>query len=131
MLDYVDSSEMRSNIRKTLNRIEAYHQLRRAIAKVHGGKFRGASTIEMKIWNQCARLISNCIILYNAIILSGLIKNTQSDDIEILRQTLMFISPVSWIHINMNGRYDFRRRGMSVDILEMVNVLQNYIKYEI
>ena len=37
LLDYIDSPALRRNVQKALNRGEAYHQLRRAIAYAHGG----------------------------------------------------------------------------------------------
>ena len=129
MLDYIDDTEMRSNIRKTLNRIEEYHQLRRAIANVHGGKFRGLSTIEIRVRNQCARLISNCLLLYNAIILSGLLKNCNEKQPD-TKEKIKNISPIAWFHINMNGRYDFRRRVQKIEISEMISILQNELNSE-
>jgi TnpA family transposase len=74
ILDFIEDPVLRSSIRRALNRIEAYHQLRRTIAKVHGGKFRGTTALENEVWNQCARLVANCIILYNTLMLSSLIE---------------------------------------------------------
>ncbi|TXL19416.1 hypothetical protein BMR03_15235, partial [Methylococcaceae bacterium HT2] len=55
-----------------LNRGEAFHQLRRVIAETNGKKFRGSHHAELTLWNECARLIANCVIHYNAQILSEL-----------------------------------------------------------
>jgi len=112
-----------------MNRIEEYHQLRRTIANVHGGKFRELSTIEIRVWNQCARLISNCLLLYNAIILSGLLKNCNEKQPD-TKEKIKNISPIAWFHINMNGRYDFRRRVQKIEISEMISILQNELNSE-
>ncbi len=60
-------------VQRALNRGEAYHQLRRAIANVNGGKFRGSSDSEIDLWNECARLLTNAIIYFNSRILSDLL----------------------------------------------------------
>jgi len=57
-LDYIDSPVLRRNVQKALNRGEAYHQLRRAIAYAHGGRFRVRSQHEQEVWNECARLVA-------------------------------------------------------------------------
>jgi len=46
LLDYIDSPVLRRNVQKAHNRGEAYHQLRRAIAYAHGGRFRVRSQHE-------------------------------------------------------------------------------------
>lgn len=63
------------NIRRFQNRIESYHQLRTAVAKVGGKKeLTGKNDIETDISNQCGRLISNAIVYYNSAILSRLLE---------------------------------------------------------
>ena len=37
------------------------------------GKFRVKTELEQQIWNECARFLTNCIIFYNAYILSALL----------------------------------------------------------
>jgi TnpA family transposase len=64
MLNFINDPEIRQNVRHALNRGEAYHQLRRAIANVHGRKFRGSSDRELELWNEYARLMTNCIIYH-------------------------------------------------------------------
>ena len=104
LLRYIDNLNIRQNVRRALNRGEAYHQLRRAIANVNGQKFRGASPQELEIWNESARLLANCIIYYNARILSELLRTIEkSGDIAIIEQ-LAHISPIAWIHITYISR---------------------------
>jgi hypothetical protein len=62
------------------------------------------------LWAECSRLLANCIILYNASILSRLLEhqgrtgNTQGAD------ATKKVSPVSWQHINLQGRYEFQKQ---------------------
>ena len=65
LLKYIDDPVFRKNIQYALNRRESYHQLRRAVSHANFGKLRFKAEHEQEIWNECARLISNCIIFYN------------------------------------------------------------------
>ena len=60
-------------VQRALNRGEAWHFLRRAIASVNGDQFRGKNESEIAIWNECARLLANAIIYFNSAILSHLL----------------------------------------------------------
>ena len=62
LLDYVDSPLLRRNVHRALNRGEAYHRMRRAIAYAHGGRFRVRSQHEQELWNECTRLIANAVV---------------------------------------------------------------------
>lgn len=57
-LKYLRDPQLERNIRRSQNRIESYHQLRAAVAKVGGKKeLTGKNDIETDISNQCGRLI--------------------------------------------------------------------------
>jgi len=128
LLNFIDDDILRSQIRKALNRVEAYHQLRRAIAKVHSGKFRGQTILENEIWNQCSRLLANSIILYNAIILDILLAElTTQGDIEGINY-LNSVSPVRWERINFIGKYEFLQVKGTIKIEDVVAQLQNNLK---
>jgi TnpA family transposase len=128
LLTFIDDEILRSQIRKALNRVEAYHQLRRAIAKVHSGKFRGQTILENEIWNQCSRFLANSIILYNAQILDKLLsKCTLQGNIEEINY-LNSISPVRWQHINFIGKYEFTQVKTTIKIDDIVAQLKNNLK---
>ncbi len=79
-LKYLRDPQLERNIRRSQNRIESYHQLRAAVAKVGGKKeLTGKNDIETEISNQCGRLISNAIIYYNSAILSRSYRDYWSD----------------------------------------------------
>jgi TnpA family transposase len=73
LLDYIDSSSLRRNVQRALNRGENYHQLRRAVSYANFGKLRFKTEHEQQSWGECARLITNCIIYYNTRLLSDLL----------------------------------------------------------
>ena len=126
LLDYIDDASLRTYVQRALNRGEAYHQLRRAIAHVNGNRFRGKSDDEIVLWNECARLLTNAIIYFNSLILTRLLKyfEEEGDDkkLEIIKQ----VSPVAWHNINLNGTYSFSFEQKLLDLNEiMQTIVQN------
>jgi Tn3 transposase DDE domain len=64
-LRYLCDAQLQRNVHGSQNRIEAYHQLRSAIAQVGGKKqLSGKTGIDIQISNQCGRLIANATIYY-------------------------------------------------------------------
>ncbi len=107
LLQFIDDLMIRKNVRRSLNRGESYHKLRRAIANVHGQNFRGKNAKEIEIWNECGRLLANCIIYYNAKLLNTLLEKLQKEGNEKLIDALKYVSPVAWINVNLYGFYTF------------------------
>ncbi|HIC9043776.1 TPA: Tn3 family transposase, partial [Enterobacter asburiae] len=96
-LKYLRDPQLERNIRRSQNRIESYHQLRAAVAKVGGKKeLTGKNDIETEISNQCGRLISNAIIYYNSAILSRLLERLGAEGNDKGIEALNRISPVAW-----------------------------------
>jgi len=99
-----------------LSRGESYHQLRRAVSFANFGKLRFKSEHDQQIWNECSRLITNCIIYYNISLLSKLLEvKQQQGDLDVA-QRLGRISPVAWQHVNFHGRYEFTKIPTSIDL---------------
>ena len=123
LLRYIDEPPLRRNVQLALNRGESYHKLRKAVAFANFGKLRFKTEHEQQIWQECSRLITNCIIFYNATILSNLLAYRQSrGDIEGAVH-LKKASPVAWQHINLHGRYEFTKNTDPIDIHEIIRVL--------
>ncbi len=116
-LKYIDSIFYRQNIQTALNRGESYNQLLKSIPYADGGKFRVKNEEEQKVLNECSRLIANCIIYYNAIILSKLLKISNNTDI------FKRISPIAWQHINLYGKYEFNKPINKIDIDDLLSSL--------
>ncbi|HXM27921.1 MAG TPA: Tn3 family transposase, partial [Chthoniobacterales bacterium] len=62
---------------RALKRGESYHKLVRAVAYANGGKLRVRTDQEQQLWSECSRLLVNCIIYYNACILSELLERAE------------------------------------------------------
>jgi TnpA family transposase len=126
ILDYIDDPDMRSNVHRSLNRGEALHQLISAIRKIGGKKLPGKNEIEMEMYNECTRLVANCIIYYNAVLLSSLYKTYSEKGDQGQLDLLKRLSPVAWQHINLIGKYEFCLNQQSLNIQELINsVLSN------
>ena len=120
LLNYVDSLRLRRNVQRALNRGESYHKLVRAVAYANAGKLRVRSDQEQQLWSECSRLLANCVIYYNASILSQLLDYAERKGDFTLADRLKQISPVSWKHVNFYGEYTFSDAGDIVDLDQMV-----------
>lgn len=120
-LKYLRDPQLERNIRRSQNRVESYHQLRAAIAKVGGKKeLAGKNDIETEISNQCGRLISNAIIYYNSAILSRLLERLEAEGNTKGIDALTRVSPVAWQHILLNGHYTFQNSNEIIDLDELI-----------
>jgi len=116
LLDFIDLLTLRRNVQRALNRGESYNQLRRAVSYANFGKLRFKSEHDQNIWNECSRLITNCIIYYNISLLSRLLEIKQQQGDLGVAERLMHISPVAWQHVNFHGRYEFTKIPTSIDL---------------
>lgn len=116
LLDYVNSPLLRRNVHRALNRGEAYHRMRRAIAYAHGGRFRVRSQHEQELWNECTRLIANAVVYYNSAILSEVLGTLQNQTNHPAIDTLQRVTPLAWQHINFYGKYRFDGDFKPIDL---------------
>jgi TnpA family transposase len=127
-LKYTMDQKLQRDVHRSQNRLEAYHQLRSAIAQVGGKKeLRGHTDVEVEISNQCGWLLANAIIYYNSAILSKLFEIYQKDKNEAGFTSLLKVSPVAWQHIYLIGKYLFDGQESGIDL---VSVLSKLIKHD-
>ncbi len=123
LLEFVDSPPLRQNVQRALNRGENYHQLRRAIAYANFGKLRYRTQEKQQLWSECSRLLANCVIFYNAAIVSRMLEERRAAcDLAGVAQ-LTQVAPIAWQHINFYGRYEFRSRVAPIDLERVVAAL--------
>ncbi|WP_150469027.1 Tn3 family transposase, partial [Cysteiniphilum sp. SYW-8] len=126
ILNLINDESLRQKLRRARNRTESYHQLQRIIRKVHDGLFRGNKTIDNCVYIQASRLIANCVIAYNAILLSNVyLKLVEKYEEDKAKQIINRISPVAWQHINFTGRYKFMSKDYAPDIEAIVKLLES------
>jgi hypothetical protein len=110
-------------VQRALNRGESYHKLVRAVAYANGGRLRVRTDLEQQLWSECSRFLTNCVIHYNACILSELLELAERENDLVLAERIKRVSPVSWKHVNFYGEYTFREIGDVIDLEQMINRL--------
>lgn len=123
LLKYIDSISLQRHVQKALNRGESYHKLHKAVSFANFGRLRFKTEGEQQIWNECGRLIANCVIFYNAMILSNVLRYQVERGDAVAATALEQVSPVAWQHINFYGRYEFTKSVQPIDIEAIVQEL--------
>ena len=123
LLNYIDSASLRQNVQQAVNRGENYHQLRRTVSYANHGKLRFGTEYEQNLWSECSRLIANCIIYYNATLLSHLLAHKESRSDMQGAALVKQASAIAWQHVNLYGRYEFRKQPEPVNVDEIVREL--------
>jgi len=112
------------NTHRSQNRVEAYHQLRGAIAQAYGKKqLIGRTNSALEISNQCGRLVACAIIHYNSAILSKLYEKYQAEENGKAIELLKKISPVAWRHIHFQGHFVFS----NINVIDLDQIIQKLI----
>lgn len=127
LLEFVDSSPLRQNVQRALNRGENYHQLRRAIAYANFGTLRYRTDEDQHLWSECSRLLANCVI-YNAAILSRVLEERRAASNLAGVAQLTQVAPIAWQHINFYGRYEFTSRVAPIDLEQVVAALLQHVR---
>lgn len=129
VLNLIDNMQLRKALRTARNRTESYHQLQGFIRKIYHGIFRGKKIVDNRISAHASRLIANCIIAYNSIILNAVYEKMVKDGVaqEIIDEFCR-ISPIAWGHILFTGRYSFKKSNGAIDIAEMAKWLEMHVK---
>ena len=125
LLNYIDSLSVRKNVQKAVNRGENYHQLRRAVSFASFGKLRFKTEYEQELWSECSRLIANCIIFYNASILSRFLEHQERNGDTQGADATKKVSPIAWQNTNLHGRYEFHKQP---DLLNVEAIIQGLLQ---
>jgi hypothetical protein len=73
---------------------------------------------------RCFSRSANCIIYYNACILSELLERAERRQDYQRTDAIKRANPASWKHVNLYGAYSFLDIGDGVDLQELVNLLE-------
>ena len=85
------------------------------------GKLRFKTEYEQDLWSECSRLIANCIIFYNASILSRFLEHQERNGDTQGADATKKVSPIAWQNTNLHGRYEFHKQPdlLNVDAIIM------------
>ena len=128
VLNLIDDMQLRKAIRSARNRTEAYHQLQSNIRKTYRGVFQGKRIVENRVSAHAARLIANCIIAYNGMILNTVYKNMPNGVSQDIIDEFLRISPIAWTHTLFTGRYSFKKSNGNIDVAAMARILEDHLK---
>lgn len=132
ILNLIDDMSFRKALRTARNRTEAYHQLQSIIRKVYRGIFKGKTITDNRVSAHAARLLANCIIGYNSIILNNIYEKMLAEGVsEEVIEEFARISPIAWAHILFTGRYRFKKNNGLIDISGIVQILEDQLKQSI
>ena len=99
VLNLIDDMNLRKSIRTARNRTEAYHQLQSLIRRIYNSVFKGRKISDNRVSAHAARLVANCIVAYNAIILNTVYEKMVAEDVsEKILDEFARISPIAWYH---------------------------------
>ena len=85
---------------------------------------------EPEIENECCRFIANCILYYNALILSKIYEAQEKLENKEALEFIRRLSPIAWRHIILNGRYEFTSLLAEIDLDRMISLLVFDLKKE-
>lgn len=129
VLNLIDDMSFRQALRTARNRTESYHQLQGMVRKVYHGIFKGKKIVNNRVSAHAARLIANCIIAYNSVILNTVYENMLKAGVslEIIAEFAR-ISPIAWVHIAFTGRYNFTKSNGVIDVIALAQELEKHLK---
>jgi hypothetical protein len=122
--DYIDSPPLRRNVQRALNRgriiISYAERCPTPTSRQAALQDRTGTT---DLGRLCARLLTNCIIYYNAQLLSQVRASKEAAGDLQEAALLTQVSPVAWQHLNFYGRYEFRKGPETINMEEIVQEL--------
>jgi len=129
VLNLIDDESKRKVIKTARNRTESYHQFHRMIRKIFHGAFKGRKIISNATSVQASRLVSNCVIAYNAMILDKLYQRLCATVGEKKAKVVLAkISSVAWQHIIFTGRYHFKDQDGVIDFDKLITLLEKRLR---
>lgn len=126
ILNVINDVHLRKVIKQARNRTESYHQMQRAIRKVHRGVFGGRKIVDNAICTQASRFVANCIVAYNTMLLNAVyLRLVKKIGEEKAKKIMSKISPVAWRHFIFTGKYHFTDTQFEIALDEFVDMLEH------
>ena len=87
-------------------------------------EFQSGNREEQEISTACKVLIQNAIVLLNTLILSQQLTNTSNaEERSEMLKAMTSGSLLTWLHVNLQGEYDFRQRAANDSSFDMAKIL--------
>jgi hypothetical protein len=129
ILNLIYDMQLRKVIKASRNRTELYHSLQGVIRKVYHGIFKGKTVMDNRVSAHATRLVANCIIAYNAILLNMIYEKLLEQGVSptVLKEFAR-IAPIAWSHLIFTGKYNFMKNNGEIDIALVIEILDKFWK---
>ena len=107
LLRYIDDEQYRRRILVQLNRGEGRHQLARIIFHGKRGELRQRYREGQEDQLGALGIVVNLVVLWNTIYMDAALDQLRAEGYQVLAEDVARLSPLSFKHINMLGRYAF------------------------
>lgn len=107
LLRYFNEPILRQQIRHQLNLGETRHSLARQVFFSNKGEFRAGDLDSLVSKSSCLSMVCNAILLWNTKQLEKAFQLLEKQGKTPDQTLLKHISPLTWDHIRISGRYDF------------------------
>ncbi len=107
LLRYIDDEQYRRRILVQLNRGEGRHQLARIIFHGKRGELRQRYREGQEDQLGALGIVVNLVVLWNTIYMDAALNRLRAEGHQVLPEDVARLSPLSFKHINMLGRYAF------------------------
>jgi hypothetical protein len=105
ILQYITDSDLRDKVQRQLNKGEHRHQLARYIFFANQGKFQVSDYEEIMNKASCLSLVSNAVLHWNTVKMTGIIAQLRKNGEKISNETLSHISLLMHRHLITMGTY--------------------------
>jgi TnpA family transposase len=103
---YVNENHRRK-IGRQLNKGEALHSLRSSIFHANRARIRLRHENEQLNQANCLNIVTNAVVVWNTVYMEAVIKQLQSEGMQISEEDIQHLWPTRYEHINMHGKFLF------------------------
>ena len=107
LLSYIDDEAYRRRILVQLNRGEGRHQLARTVFHGKRGELRQRYREGQEDQLGALGLVVNVIVLWNTVYMDAALNQLRAESFDVRDEDVARLSPLSFDHVNMLGRYAF------------------------
>jgi len=114
-LEWLRDPELRRRVLAGLNKGEALHALKRAVAFHRSGEIRDRSFEAQSNRASGLNLVTTAITVWNTVYLGRAVETLRAKGVEVPDELLAHLSPLGWEHIGLTGDYVWRPDGVPVE----------------
>ncbi len=114
-LEWLRDPELRRRVLAGLNKGEALHALKRAVAFHRSGEIRDQSFEAQSNRASGLNLVTTAIAVWNTVYLGRAVEALRAEGVDVSDELLAHVSPLSWEHIGLTGDYVWHPEGVPVE----------------